>query len=252
VLALSALAAAFIEAGPQGWLGIVPTTLFALGVVFGVFFVATERRQAHSMVPLGLFKERTFSVAVGVGFAFNLSLYGALLCLSIYLQQSRGESALATGLLLLPMAVLVAAGSILSGRLTSRVGHRIPMVTGFLIAGAGACLFTTVTRHSSLALLVVGTLLLGLCSIAMPAMSSLAVSTVPPEQAGVASGVFNTARQAGGALGVAVLGSLLGAGVGAASSKSMSLAHPMIVAAVALIGGAVASFLGAREQRSQN
>ncbi|HEY2214787.1 MAG TPA: MFS transporter, partial [Acidimicrobiales bacterium] len=229
---------ACIEAGQKGWLGLLPITLFGCGIVFGALFLMAERRQTHPMLPTGLFGTRTFTVAVGVGFGFNLSLYGSLLCLSIYLQQVRHQSALATGLLLLPMAALVALGSIVSGRLTSRVGQRLPMIIGFVIAGAGACILLAVKAHTSMLLVVIGTLALALCSIAMPAMSSLAVNSAPSKRAGVASGVFNTARQAGGALGVAILGSLFAA--------RGSLLHPMTVAAAVLLLSAVVSFFGAR------
>ena len=78
------------------------------------------------MLPLGLFRSRGLSTATGIGLLFNAFLYGSLLCLSLFLQQARHESVLATGLLLLPMSLFVGAGSLASGRLTGRLGPRRP------------------------------------------------------------------------------------------------------------------------------
>jgi DHA2 family methylenomycin A resistance protein-like MFS transporter len=153
---------------------------------------------------------------------FNLVLYGTLLCLSLYLQQARHESVLATGLLLLPSSVFVGVGSLASGRLTARLGPRPPMIAGLALAAAGTALLATAGTSTPLALIVAGSLLIGLISLAMPAMVAAVVGAAGPEHAGVASGILNAARQSGGALGVAALGSLLG--------HAPSLRVPLLVA----------------------
>jgi DHA2 family methylenomycin A resistance protein-like MFS transporter len=250
VLALGTLAGGCIEAGELGWTSPAPLALLLGGIVLGVAFVRTEGRRRTPMVPLALFRSRPFSAAVGIGWCFNLSLYGALLCLSLFLQQSRGESALRTGLLLLPMAFVVALGSVISGRMTGRLGHRLPMLCGLLLSAAGAAILATVGPHTSILILVVGTLPLGLCAIAMPAMSSLAVSSAPSDRAGLASGVFNTARQAGGALGVALLGSLLASGSasGASQHHALSLTRPLMVTCALLVAAAGMAWAGTRQE----
>jgi MFS transporter, DHA2 family, methylenomycin A resistance protein len=191
VIALGLVTAAFIEGGALGWRAVVPTLLLVLGLAGGAAFVRVERQSRAPMLPLSLFGSRPFTSAVFVGSCFNLSLYGSLLCLSIFLQQTRGESALRTGLLLLPMAVMVALGSVASGRLTGRVGHRLPMMTGLVTGAGGALVLSQVSTHTSLGVIVAGTLALGLCSVAMPALSSLAVGAAPSARAGLASGVLN-------------------------------------------------------------
>jgi DHA2 family methylenomycin A resistance protein-like MFS transporter len=196
------------------------------------------------MLPLDLFRSRPFSSAVLVGACFNLSLYGALLCLSIYLQQTRSFTALDTGLLLLPMAGLVAGGSLLSGWLTGRRGHRLPLVVGLLTAAAGALVLAWVGPTTPITVLVAGTLGLGLISVAMPAMSSLAVGSAPADRAGLASGILNTARQSGGAFGVAVLGSLLA--LSSSSARHYTLALPLLIAVAVLVAATVAAWLGTR------
>ena len=98
------------------------------------------------------------------------------------------------------------------------------MIAGLTLAAAGTALLATAGTSTPLALIVAGSLLIGLISLAMPAMTAAVVGAAGPEHAGVASGVLNAARQSGGALGVAVLGSLLGRG------QALSLHVPLLVA----------------------
>jgi MFS transporter, DHA2 family, methylenomycin A resistance protein len=230
VASLACLTAGFISAGQLGWSGPVPWILLAAGAALAWLLVRAERGQQSPMLPLGLFRSREFSGAVGVGLVFNLVLYGSLLCLSLFLQQARRETVLVTGLLLLPMSVMVGAGSVASGRLTARLGARPPMLAGLAVAAAGAAVLATVGAGSSLWLVLGGSVLLGLVSLAMPAMTAVVVGAAGRERAGVASGILNAARQAGGALGVALLGSLLGS-AGSRAGHALSLHVPLAVAA---------------------
>ncbi|HWF16119.1 MAG TPA: MFS transporter [Acidimicrobiales bacterium] len=248
VVSLVLVTAACIEAGSAGWTAPLPLVLFVVGLAAGAAFWRAERANAAPMLPPELFRSRPFSAAVAVGACFNFALYGALLCLSIYLQQTRGESALRTGLLLLPMAVLVAAGSVVSGRLIAGRGHRAPMMLGLLIACGGAAALAAVNATTSLSVVVGATLALGLCSVAMPALSSLAVGSAPAERAGLASGVLHTARQAGGALGVAVLGSMLA--LSGRGPPHYTLAVPLGLAAAVLAAGAGMAWVGTRDEDS--
>lgn len=226
--ALAGLTAGFITAGQQGWLAPVPDALLAAGVGAGVLFTLAEHRQAAPMLPLRLFRSRNLSAATGVGLLFNLCIYGTLICLSLFLQEARHESALSTGLLILPMSVAVRVGSTASGPLTARLGP--PMITGFVLAAAGAALLAVADAGTSLALIVTGSVLLGMCSLAMPAMTAVVVGSVGRERAGLASGILNAARQSGGALGVVLLGALLAGSQH--SSHGMALHLPLAVAAV--------------------
>jgi DHA2 family methylenomycin A resistance protein-like MFS transporter len=228
--ALAGLTAGFITAGQQGWLAPVPDALLAAGVGTGVLFTLAEHRQAAPMLPLRLLASRNLSAATGVGLLFNLCIYGTLICLSLFLQQARHESALSTGLLILPMSVAVGIGSTASGPLTARLGPKPPMITGFVLAAVGAALLAVAGAGTSLALIVAGSVLLGMCSLAMPAMTAVVVGSVGRERAGLASGILNAARQSGGALGVALLGALLAGSEH--SSHGMALHLPLAVAAV--------------------
>ena len=229
VTMLAALTASFITAGQQGWLAPLPGALLGAGLVTAWLFLRAERRHPHPLLPLALFRSRNFSGATAVGMIFNLVLYGSLLCLSLYLQEERHEPVLATGLLLLPSSVFTGLGSLASGRLTARLGPRPPMIAGLSLAAAGTVLLATAGSATPLALILAGSVLIGLISLAMPAMTAAVVGAAGPEHAGAASGVLNAARQSGGALGVAVLGSLLGQGH-LGQGQALSLRVPLLVA----------------------
>jgi DHA2 family methylenomycin A resistance protein-like MFS transporter len=127
------------------------------------------------------------------------------------------------------MSAAVGAGSIASGPLTARIGPKLPMVAGLALAGAGAALLATTGRDTPLAVIIAGSVLLGLVSLAMPAMTAVAVGSAGREHAGLASGILNAARQSGGALGVALLGALLASS--ASDGQGMTLHLPLAVAA---------------------
>jgi MFS transporter, DHA2 family, methylenomycin A resistance protein len=226
-LALAGLACGLIEAGQRGWTHPVPLALVLGGALLVPVFVLVERRVGEPMVPMWIFASRRFSAGTGAGFLFNFCLYGALLCLSLFLQGPLGQSAFGAGMQILPLTVAVAIGAAASGRLTARFGPRVPMLVGYGAGATGAALLLVAGSSGSVPLVVAAGVVLGFCSVAMPAMTSVVVSDVAANRAALASAVLNTARQAGGALGAAVLGSLLVAGSG------MSLRVPMAVTVAA-------------------
>jgi DHA2 family methylenomycin A resistance protein-like MFS transporter len=197
------------------------------GAALVPLFVRAERRAREPMLPMAVFTCRRFSAGTGVGFLFNFCLYGSLLCLSLYLQGPLGQTAFAAGMQIFPLTVAICIGATLSGRLTGRFGARVPMLAGLGAGAAGASLLLAAGPSGPLPLVVAGATVLGFCSFAMPAMTSVVMSGIGADRAGLGSGVLNTARQAGGALGAAVLGSLLVVGSG------MSLVVPMAVTVAA-------------------
>jgi DHA2 family methylenomycin A resistance protein-like MFS transporter len=226
-LALAGLAGGLIDAGQRGWTHPVPLFLVVAGVLLVPVFVLVERRVGEPMVPMRIFASRRFSAGTGAGFLFNFCLYGALLCVSLFLQGPLGQSPFAAGMQILPLTVAIAIGAAASGRLIARFGPRVPMLVGFGAGATGAALLLVAGPSGPLGLVVAGAAVLGCCSFAMPAMTSVVMADVAAHHAGLGSGVLNTARQAGGALGAAVLGSLLVVGSG------MSLAIPMAVTVAA-------------------
>ena len=209
VVALAALTGGLIEAGQLGWSKPAPLTLIVGGALVGMLFVLVERRQKDPMLPMWIFASRPFSYATTAGGIFNFNLYGALLCVSLFLQGPLAESAFAAGMLILPVTIAIGIGATVSGRLTARYGPRPPMLIGYGLGALGAALLASTGPHGPLPLLVLGATTLGFCSIAMPAMTSVVMASADRSLTGLASGVLNTARQSGGALGTAVLGTLL-------------------------------------------
>lgn len=209
VVVLGCLAGGLIETGPLGWVAPLPVTLLAAGAAGAVVLVALERRHPSPMLPLGIFRSRAFSAAVAVGLLFNLCLYGTLICLSLFLQRSLGEPALKAGAMLLPLTLAIAIGATTSGQLTARLGPGPPMIAGMVCGAVGALLISLSGASGPLVLVLAGSIVLGFCSLAMPAMTSVAVGALGATRSGLASGVLNSSRQTGGALGVAVLGALL-------------------------------------------
>ncbi|MHB8296543.1 MAG: MFS transporter [Acidimicrobiales bacterium] len=210
IASLGALTFALVEAGSLGWGSAVVLAAGLGGLALGAGFVRREIKATQPMLPVALFANRTFSGANAVGAVLNFGIYGQVFVLSLYFQHLRGYTALATGLALLPFAAMTVAGPVLVGRLTARVGPRLPMVAGQALAAGGSAVLALAGAHSAYSLLVPGLVALGAgMALTMPSMTAAVVAAAPPGSAGAASGVLNTARQVGGALGVALLGSLV-------------------------------------------
>ncbi len=231
-LALASLTAGIIEAGERRMA--IAVGALALGVVGGWLFTRLERRGASPLVPAGLTGSVPFRWSLLTGFCFNFAMYGALLCVSLTLQSAYGLSALAGGLAVLPMAVVVGVAAISGGFIAAAAGPRRPMLLGFTCAGAGAIVTAAGGLAGSLALIVTGLAVIGLCCLAMPAMTSVALNASPARHAGLAGGSFNTARQMGGAIGVALLGAVLNAG-GVRTGFAVALGIAAAASAVALL-----------------
>jgi DHA2 family methylenomycin A resistance protein-like MFS transporter len=172
---------------------------------------ADERTVRRPLIDPAIFRNTTFATAVVVGFLFNFCLYGSIFCLAVALERLRGLGALETGFALLPMTAATAAMALLSGRLVPRLGEWPVLVAGLTSGAAGAAL-VALNGNANLGLLLICTVPIGCTALAMPAMMGLAIASAPGLGLGRSAGVFNTSRQAGGALGVAVLGSVLTAG----------------------------------------
>ncbi len=186
--------------------------------------------RAGRMRPARLFRVRAFPLGLAAGAIVNFGLSGVLFVLSLYFQETRGYPPSMTGLAFLPLTIPTAFNPIFTGRLVARVGPRIPAVTGFLLMSGGTLLQAGTT---SPVLSVVALALLGFgVSLAIPSLLTLVVTAVPPDLTGVAGGALNASRQAGAALGVAVLGAVL-----TATTTSIAL----VAAAGVLLAGAVAA-----------
>ena len=233
IATLVTLVYGIIEAGPRGWTDPVVLGCFAAAAVLGAVFVIWERRVASPMLPLGFFRDPRFTVAsVGVGLVF-FAMMGSVFAFTQYLQFAHGYSALEAGAAMLPLALGLVIGSGVSNRLTERVG-RTYVIAGGLI-GVAVVLSTSLawTPEMAPALLALVTfgLALSMGSAMAPATESV-MSAVPEAKAGVGSAMSDVTRQVGGALGVAVIGSIIAtaytrdmSGAPEAAGESIGAAH---------------------------
>ncbi|SDT68199.1 MFS transporter [Jiangella sp. DSM 45060] len=207
-----------IAAGGAGW---APVAAVAGGIVVGAAFVARQRVLADPMVDVRLFRDPAFSVAVATLATGIFVLWGANYYLAQYLQLVQDLSPLRAGLWTAPSAAGVIVGSLLAPRLARRIRPGVVIGVGLTVSAAGFVLLTQLTATSGLGLLVAGSVTV---SAGLGPMMALAtdqvVGAAPPERAGAAAALSSMAPQLGGALGIAVLGSVVaavfrGAGTGA-------------------------------------
>jgi MFS transporter, DHA2 family, methylenomycin A resistance protein len=211
VLGLAALILALIEGG-HGGLNLLVSGAGGVFCAAMAAFIVIERRVRAPMLPLSLFRNATFSGGNAVGLLTNLGAQGQLFVLNLYFQQVLGYSALVAGLALLPQMAVVVAGSAASGWFTARAGSpRSTMLIGLIVGSAGLLGMAVADTHTPYPLLIAPLTAVGLgMSFATSAATTAAVEGAPTEQAGLASGAINAARQIGGVIGVAALGALVG------------------------------------------
>lgn len=234
VVGLITLTAALTQTSIDGWTGWPTISLGAAGSLSTAGFVLAERRAREPMLPLSMFAKGDFSAAVGVGVLFNFGLYGTLFCLALHLENTTRLSARTTGLVLVPLTATVGAGALLSGRLSARFGARVPMTAGLTGGAVGATLLALLGERAHPGVVAVLGAILGSVGLAMPAMTSVVLATSPTGRAGLGSAALNTARQMGGALGVALLGSFVGS-----SRTGLTLSVPMALVAAAYVAAAL-------------
>jgi EmrB/QacA subfamily drug resistance transporter len=241
VAAMGGLTYGAIEAGSAGITAPGVLAALAVAVVGLVVFVVLQARGRHPMLPLSLFRSRTVSVAVAIGFAFMVGYYGLPFVMSLYLQQLRGLTALDTGIVFLPMMLIGAVLTPFVARLTGGFGARALIITGLASMMAGLAVMALLPSPAPVPVLSALMIATGLAGpLVMPPVMTLLLQAVPAHQAGVASGVFNTSRQVGGALAVAVFGALLASRATFVHGLRVSL---LIAAAVALAAAAVSTLL---------
>ncbi len=208
VVALAALTAGLNEGGTRGWGDPLVTGCFAAAGAGSLCAVAASARWPRRPRPARA-RWRALSGGVLVGLLLNLGFYGLLFLATLYFQRQRGYGPLAAGLALLPMFVVMAASSFVSGRLTARCGPRLPMAVGLLTGAVGLAGWTAAGPHTGYVWLVVPMALAGLgTSFAMPAATTAVMESAPGERGGAAAASLNAGRQLGSALGVALFGSL--------------------------------------------
>ncbi|MDT5005852.1 MAG: hypothetical protein QOJ24_3028 [Mycobacterium sp.] len=239
VLSLATLTVVLVEGRtlPVAWL--VALAVVAATGLAG--FVISQRRAAAPMLPLDLFGNRRLTAALLATFTMTFGIYGLLLVNSFVFQQQRGQSALTTALLFLPMPVTYLVLIPVVNAIARRTGPRLPMTGGLCLMAAGLLLYAGIGPHGDIQLLECSFVLAG-AGLALntgPAVG-LAMSAVPVRRAGLASGVVNLARLVGITVGVAVLGSAM-ASIGAQAA--------LLIGGIVQLLGALVALRWARKEK---
>ncbi len=210
-LGLSILVLGIVRTDVTGWGSGETLGLIAGGLALLLVFVGIEGRFAKApLMPLRIFASRTLSAANVVVLLVGAASFGMWFFLSLYLQQVLGYSPIRAGLAFLPMTVCIIAGSTLASRAVARVGAKPLLVAGMAFQAAGLALFTGLSADGSyLGDVLVPSVLtaIGIGCAFVPATIA-AVAGVARREAGLASGLVNTSRLVGGALGLAILAAL--------------------------------------------
>ena len=209
-VSLFALTFALIESQSYGWGSTTVIALLIVSVIALALFVAVERRRTAPMLDLGLFSSGTFSGANVVSVIIGMAMISVLVFLSIFMQRQLGYSASKTGLAFLPMTLVIIFTAPVVGKLGEKVGPRFFLSAGLVIVAVALLLLTSISADSGSLGLVLRLMLAGIgIGFVMPTMVAAALAAVSPEKSGVVSGLINTSRQLGGAIGIALTGAII-------------------------------------------
>lgn len=236
-LALAALIGAVIEAGSATGAGALPFAGLAIAAVAGAAFLLAEARVRQPMLPLGFFRHPSFGLAILVGFLINFTLYGVIFALGLYLQQVRGWSPVDSGIAFMPFAVTLLASNLAAGWIVGRIGTRAPMAAGLAIGAVGYWLLCRLDGTTPYVSMLPGLVAIPLgIGLAVPAMTTSLLATVPRARGGIASGVLNAVRQTGGAIGVALFGSFMAASQMRGVDMALTISATVLAAAAIAVG----------------
>jgi EmrB/QacA subfamily drug resistance transporter len=211
------------SATDKGWTSFTVLSALAGAIVLLTAFGIIEARSPHPLLPFGIFRNRSLTIANIVIICVGVSLTAQLFFVSLYLQQVLGYSAVRTGSAMVPMSVAMILGAVGAQALMTRFSARTLMISGGTIATAGMGWLSRLSTEADYPLHVLApTIILGLgIGLLILPVTDAATAGVAPDRAGLASGLFNATRQIGGAIGLAVLVT-----IGATISENSDLADP--------------------------
>ena len=252
---LSLLVLGIVRTDVTGWGS--AQALGAMGgglALLGAFVLIEARLARQPLMPLRIYRSRALSASNTIVLLIGAATFAMWFFLSLYLQQVRGYSALHAGLAFLPMTLSIAGGSVFASRAVGRVGTKPLLIVGLLAQAIGLLLFTQISVNGSFTLQVLAPSLLVAIGIGLSfvPVTISAVAGVDSHEAGLASGLVNTSRLVGGALGLAVLAALATAhtnhlvrtGTSLHSALTSGFDYAFGVAAVISLAGAVVALIG--------
>jgi MFS family permease len=200
---------ALVRGNPEGWGSPLIVSFLIGAVVLLCAFVVVERHQARPMFDLTLLRKPAFTGASIAAFALSASLFSMFLYMTLYIQNALGYSPLQAGLRFLPVTLLSFFVAPIAGKLSARFPVRLMIGVGLGLVGLGLILMARLDADSAWTVLLPGFLFAGVgVGLINPPLASTAVGVVPPERAGMGSGINSTFRQIGIATGIAGLGAL--------------------------------------------
>ncbi len=238
LIAMAGLVYGLIDGGHAGFASASAVLTLAVAALATVGFLVVQARVSHPMMPLDLFTAQGFRIASVIGFCFMVGNYGSVFLSSLFLQQHLGLSPLRAGLVYIPSAVLAIVANLSSGPVTNRFGARVPVVSGMVSMVVGLVALAALVPLESPLLVAFSLIFVGAGgALAMPAVTGVVLDGVAPEQAGAASAVFNTFRQIGGAVAIAIFGALIAGSGGFVTGMQIGLATAAaLLLLAALIG----------------
>jgi len=250
IAGLTAVLWSIIEAPSKGWTSAPIITGFAVGFAVLALFMLWELRSSHPMLDMHFFENPRFSAASGAITLTFLALFGTLFLLTQFLQSVLGYSTVKAGAVLLPQALVLMIFAPLSNVWVQRVGNKVVVAGGLILVTTALALFNVLDAGSStLDVIAVSIVLgLGMANVMAPATDSI-MGSLPRAKAGVGSAVNDTTRQVGGAVGVAVLGSLLASRF--TSSMTTKLSHALPPQLFSLVRNNVGQAVGVARQAPQ-
>ncbi|HWH20750.1 MAG TPA: MFS transporter, partial [Solirubrobacterales bacterium] len=212
----ASLTYALTRVSAVGWTAASTLGLLGLAALAGLAFVVVQLRSANPIVDLGLLRRPAFSGTMIAALLLSIAAFGSAPFLSLWLQTVNGMSPIGAGLALVPLSLGALVTALALGRVLHRVGPRLPIAIGLALVGAGALLQAHLGAGSGWAALAPGLAVAGIgVGLVSPTLASAALGSVPLERSGMAAGAVNTMRQLGFALGIAVLGAIAQAQIGA-------------------------------------
>ncbi len=202
-----------MQGNDKGWGSAYILTLFVVAGIGLILFIGVELKLKNPMVDPRLFKNASFTGSCIAAFCLSAGLYSLFFYLTLYLQNFLGFDALQAGLRTLPLSALVILGAPIAGRFTDKLGAKGLIVTALSLLTLAVLLMSRISPHdqpSDWVVLLPAFIIAGIGNgMANPPLSTLAMGTVHPRRAGMASGVNNVSRQVGIAFGIAFLGAIL-------------------------------------------
>ncbi len=242
IIALGALLFGIIEGPERGWTDVLTVAAFVIAAVGLAAFVTWERRADFPMLDLRFFARSGFSVGTATITLTFFAMFGMWFLMTQYLQLVRGYTPLEAGVRVLPMLAFMVPAASLSARWAARVGNRTVISTGLSLVAVALVILASLDEHTSYWVLAGGLAMLGagMGNVAAPATGAV-MTSLPVAKAGVGSAVNDTSREVGGALGIAVLGSIAASAyradvegaVAGLSSESASIATRSLGGALA-------------------